>query len=110
MPTSNRRAIPAMPRRMRRLGFYSIRACLPALGLLLALSPAAGARTAGHTSRHARAIAAAIAALKHVKVGDHATNHAVGHRVKVNGLTMVNSLNWAGYADGNTAGTTYSSV
>jgi hypothetical protein len=80
------------------------------LGLLLAFSPPAGASTASHASPRTRAIAAAIAALKQLKVGDHATNHAVGHGVKVNGLTQVLSLNWAGYADDNTAGNTYSTV
>src|SRR6266567_8318036 len=105
MAASNRRAIPAMPR-LRRLAFYPLAACLPALGLLLAFSPPAGASTASHPSPRARA----IAALKQLKVGDHATNHAVGHGVKVNGLTQVRSLNWAGYADDNTAGNTYSSV
>jgi hypothetical protein len=99
-----------MPRSLRRLAFYPLVACLPVLGLLLAFSPPAGASTASHTSPRARALAAAIAALKQLKVGDHATNHAVGHGVKVNGLTQVRSLNWAGYADDHTAGNTYSTV
>jgi hypothetical protein len=99
-----------MSRGMRRLGFYSISACLPVIGLLLAFSPAAGASSASHASPRARAIAAAVAALKQLKVGDHATNHAVGRGVKVNGLTQVRSLNWAGYADDNTKGNTYSTV
>jgi len=80
------------------------------LGLLLAFSAPAGASTATHASAHARAIAAAIAALKQLKIGDHATNHAVGHGVKVNGLTQVRSTNWAGYADDNTKGNTYSTI
>ena len=99
-----------MPHRRRRRAFYPLAACLPVLGLLLAFSPSAGASTASHTSPHARAIAAAIAALKQLKIGDHATNHAAGHRAKVNGLTQVTSTNWAGYADDNTAGNTYSTV
>jgi hypothetical protein len=85
-------------------------ACLPVLGLLLAASPPAGASTASHASPRARAVAAAIAELKQLKVGDHATNHAVGHGVKVNGLTQEQSTNWSGYADDHTAGTTYSTA
>jgi hypothetical protein len=96
-----------MPRCPRSL---AIAACLPVLGLFLAFSPPAGASTATHASPRARAIAAAIAALKQLKIGDHATNHAVGHGVKVNGLTQVRSTNWAGYADDNTKGNTYSTV
>jgi Peptidase A4 family len=99
-----------MPHRRRRRAFYPLVACLPVLGLLLAFSPPAGASTASHTSPRARAIAAAIAALKQLKIGDHATNHAVGHGAKVKGLTQVQSTNWAGYADDNTAGNTYTTV
>src|SRR5215472_14576756 len=110
MAASNRKAIPAMPRYLPKLAFYPLVACLPVLGVLLALSPPAGASTASHASPRARAIAAAIATLKQLKIGDPGTNHAVGHGVKVNGLTQVNSLNWSGYADDNTAGNTYSSV
>src|SRR5215470_12480126 len=98
-----------MHRRLRRLAFSPLVACLPVLGLFLVFSPSAVASTAS-TSAHASAIAAAIAALKQLKVGDHATNHAVGHGVKVNGLTLVQSLNWAGYADDNTAGNSFSTV
>jgi peptidase A4-like protein len=99
-----------MHRRLARLAFLPLVACLPVLGPVLATSPPAGASTAGHASPRARAVAAAIAALKQLKVGDHATNHAVGHRVKVNGLTQVQSTNWAGYADDHTAGTTYTTA
>jgi hypothetical protein len=99
-----------MPRRLRRLAFYPLVACLPVLGLLLAVSPPAGASTASHASPRARALAAAIAELKQLKVGQHATDHAVGHAVKIQGLTQVQSTNWSGYADDNTAGNTYSTV
>jgi hypothetical protein len=96
-----------MHRRPSKLAFYPLVACLPVLGLLLAFSPSAGASTASHASPRARALAAAIAELKQLKVGQHATDHAVGHGVKVNGLTQVQSTNWSGYADDNTAGNTY---
>ena len=99
-----------MLRRLLRLVFYPLVACLPVLGLLLAFSPPASAGTDSHASARARAIAAAVAELKQLKVGDHAPNHMVGHGVKVDGLTQVSSLNWAGYADDNTAGNTYSTV
>src|SRR5215469_7626790 len=99
-----------MLRRLLRLVFYPLVACLPVLGLLLAFSPPASAGTDSHASARARAVAAAVAELKQLKDGDHAPNHTVGHGVKVDGLTQVSSLNWAGYADDNTAGNTYSTV
>src|SRR5215469_6635121 len=99
-----------MHRRLLRLAFYPLVACLPVLGLLLAVSPPAGASTGSQVSPRARAVAAAITELKRLHVGRHATDHAVGHAVKIQGLTQVKSLNWAGYADDNTAGTTYSTV
>lgn len=99
-----------MTRRLRRFLFFPLAASLPLFGLLLAFSQPAGASPTGHASPRARAIAAAIAALRQLKVGDHATNHAVGHGVKVRGLTQLQSLNWSGYADDNSAGTTYSTV
>jgi hypothetical protein len=99
-----------MHRRLPRLAFYPLVACLPLLGLLLAFSPPAGASTASHPSPRARALAAAIAELKQLKVGQHGTDHATGRAVKIQGLTQVQSTNWAGYADDNTAGTTYSTV
>src|SRR5437763_13854279 len=83
----NRRAIP-MFRRLPRLAFYPLVACLPMLGLLLGFSPPAGASTASHGSQRARALAAAIAELKQLRVGDHATNHVVERGVRVSGLTQ----------------------
>jgi hypothetical protein len=83
-------------------------ACAPALALVIAVAPAASA--ASPASPHARAVAAARAALRHLSVGEHATNHAIGRAVKVKGLTQVQSTNWSGYADDNTAGNTYTTV
>jgi hypothetical protein len=84
-------------------------ACVPVLGLFMAVSPAAGASTAGvHPSRQARAAAAARAALKRLMVGQHATDHRVpGHHARVKGLSQVQSTNWSGYAD---TSTTFSTV
>jgi hypothetical protein len=72
---------------------------VPALGLLLAMSPAAGAST---TPRSASAQAALVArqALERLSVGQHAADHRVSRpALRVNGLTQVQSTNWSGYAD-----------
>jgi hypothetical protein len=69
------------------------------LGLLLAFGQPAGASATSHASPHTSAVAAAIATLKQLEIGDHATNHAAGHGVKVKGLTQAQGLNWAGYAE-----------
>jgi hypothetical protein len=59
-----------MHRRLPRVAFYPLVACLPVLGLLLAFSPPAGASTASHASPRARALAGAISELRQLKVGD----------------------------------------
>jgi hypothetical protein len=82
-----------MHRRLPRLAVYPLVACLPVLGLLLAFSPPAGASTASHASPRARALAAALAELKQLNIGQHATDHATGHAVKIQGLTQVQSTN-----------------
>jgi hypothetical protein len=103
------------PRHLR-LPFRSLMACASALGLVLAISPAAGASTTTHpaltrASLQARAAAAARAALRHLSVGQHATDHRVsGHTLLSNGTTQVHSTNWSGYADDNSAGNTYAVV
>ncbi len=100
-----------MHRRLPRLTLYSLVACVPVLGLFMAVGPAAGASTtASRASLNARAASAARAALKRLEVGQHATDHVFGHAVKIKGLTQVQSTNWSGYADDNTAGNTYSTV
>jgi hypothetical protein len=84
-----------------------------ALGLIVAL----GAGTAASASVHpahgsASARATALAFLKHLKIGDHATNHAVMGHATLSGKApkQVTSTNWSGYADDNTSGTTYSKL
>ena len=72
---------------------------VPALGLLLAMSPAAGAST---TPKSAAAQAALVArqALEHLSVGQHAADHRVSRpSLRVKGLSQVQSTNWSGYAD-----------
>ncbi len=88
-----------MHRRLPRLLFVSLMACVPALGLLMAFGPTAGASTAG-VSPSARAASAARAALEHLAIGQHGSDHRVpGPVPDVKGLTQVQSTNWAGYAD-----------
>jgi hypothetical protein len=96
-----------MQRRTPRLVVGSLIACVPVVGLLAAFSPAAGAAT---TAPQANARAAALAEIRHLLVGQHPTDHRVGHAVSIRGLNQVQSTNWSGYADDNSAGTTYSTV
>ena len=77
----------------------------PALGLLVAFGPAAGASTgtragATATSPSIRAAAVARQALRHLSIGQHAADHRVsGASSRVKGLSQVQSTNWSGYAD-----------
>jgi hypothetical protein len=82
-------------------------ACVPALGMLLAFGPAAGASTAA-ASPSASAAAAARTAIEHLAIGQHGSVHRVaGHASRVKGLTQVESSNWSGYAD---TGSSFSKV
>ena len=97
-----------MHRRFPRLLSAALVACVPVLGLVMAVGPAAGASTAGaHPAQHARATAAR-AALTRLMVGQHGTDHRVpGHHLRVKGLSQVQSGNWSGYAD---TGATFSTA
>jgi hypothetical protein len=87
-----------MHRRPHRLIGTALVACIPALGLALAVGPAAGASTAASPS--ASALAAARTAIEHLKIGEHGVDQRVsGHLGKIKGLTKVESSNWSGYAD-----------
>jgi hypothetical protein len=102
------------PRHLR-LPFRSLIACASALGLALALGPAASASTARpaltRASLEAGAAAAARSAIEHMHIGQHATAHLVtGHAVRIDSTTQLSSTNWSGYADTNTSGNTYSVV
>jgi peptidase A4-like protein len=89
-----------MYRPLRRLLSRSLVAGLPALALVIAFAPAAGARTAAVASQQARAAAAARALLQRLTVGWHATDHSTGRATHgISGLTQVQSTNWSGYAD-----------
>jgi hypothetical protein len=74
-------------------------ACVPVLGLMAAITPAANASTT-HLSPKAEALVIARNALKHLDVGQHPTNHALSaHSVGIKGSTPTSSSNWSGYAD-----------
>jgi Peptidase A4 family len=92
-----------MHRRFTSFVAHVLVACVPVLGLVMAVG--AGTASAAHNPVNARA--AALAALKHLKIGQHPTNQPLpGHSVRVKGAA---SSNWAGYADTKTSGT-YSKV
>jgi hypothetical protein len=96
-----------MHRRLPWLVRSLLVACVPVLGLFMAIGQPAGASTV-HSSASVRA--AALAALKHMMIGQHGTNHAVGHDLRTPALTQDKSTNWSGYADDNTSSNTYSKV
>ncbi len=86
---------------------------VPALGLLLAFVPAAGASTSARISTSAASpgrAAAAVArqAIEHLAIGQHAADHQVSSpSLRVRGLSQVQSTNWSGYAD---TGSSFSTV
>lgn len=93
-----------MHRRFTSFVAHVLVACVPVLGLVMAVG--AGTASAAHSPVNARA--AALAALKHLKIGQHPTNHPLpGHSVRIKGAAV--ALNWAGYANTKTSAT-YSKV
>jgi Peptidase A4 family len=98
-----------MRRRCPGLVVRCLIACVPALGLLMAFGPAAGASTTSASSaRSAQAASIAIAALRNLAIGQHAPNHLTSPAsLRVKGLSQVQSTNWSGYAD---TSETFSSV
>jgi len=100
-----------MHRRLRP-ALFSMLAVLPAAGLFIGLGATAHASTdPGNTpvSQAAAAKAAAIAAIKSLRVGFHATNQPVAgsSHTGISGLTQAQSTNWSGYAD---TGSSFSKV
>jgi hypothetical protein len=93
-----------MRRRIPRVMTCTVAACAPVLGLVIAVAPSASASS---SSSYAHALAAARAAIRHLSIGQHATDHAVGRESRIKGLTQVQSTNWSGYAD---TSTTFSSA
>jgi len=97
--------------RRSRLLIFCLAACVPATGLFTAVIPGASAASRPSASERAHATALAIRYLRHLSVGWHATDHSVAtNRPAISGLTQVQSTNWSGYADDNTAGNSYTSV
>jgi hypothetical protein len=88
--------------RVPRVLTYTIAACAPVLGLVIAVAPGASATTSSSASTYAHALATARAAIRHLSIGQHATDHAVGRESRIKGLTQVQSTNWSGYADTST--------
>jgi hypothetical protein len=88
--------------RVPRVLTCTIAACAPVLGLVIAVAPGASAATSSSASTYAHALAAARAAIRHLSIGQHATDHAVGRESRIKGLTQVQSTNWSGYADTST--------
>jgi hypothetical protein len=85
-----------MHRRFTSFVTHVLAACVPALGLVMAV----GAGTASAARAPVNARAAALAALEHLKIGEHGTDHAVlGHSVRA----KAQSTNWSGYADTQTS-------
>jgi hypothetical protein len=88
-----------MHRRFTSFVAHVLVACVPVLGLVMAV----GAGTASAARNPVNARAAALAALKHLKIGQHATNQPLpGHsELRIKGAV---STNWAGYVDKKTSG------
>ena len=89
-----------MTKRFYRKLILPLAASIPAAGMLLA-APPAGASTSATAGSSPSAQAAALAreAIRHLSIGQHATDSPAGHALTVNGLTNVKSNNWSGYAD-----------
>jgi hypothetical protein len=97
--------------RRSRLLLFSLAASAPVIGMMVAVSPVANASSAPSASARAHALKVAREYLHHMSIGQHATDHAVRvNHPGASGLTQVSSTNWAGYADDNTAGNTYTSL
>jgi hypothetical protein len=82
--------------RLPRILTCAVIAVLPAVGLTAGLSTAASASPAGAT---ARADAMALTIIKHLKVGQHGTDHRLPGVSRAYGLSQAESTNWSGYAD-----------
>lgn len=95
---------------LRRL-LWPMLAFLPALGLVVASGPTAGAGVVareGRASSSASAAAAARAVLSHMRVGQTHPGEPVPGRAPLTGAAE--SYNWSGYADTNSSGATYTQV
>src|SRR6201984_485209 len=92
-----KREVTSMHRRFTSFVAHVLVACVPVLGLVMAVG--AGTASAAHSPVNARA--AALAALKHLKIGKYPTDHVdSGHSVNARAQQ---SSNWSGYADTKTS-------
>ena len=97
--------------RRSRLLIFSLAACVPAVGLLVSMVPSASAASQPSASDRAHAETIARNFLRHLSVGWHPTDRAVGtNQPAISGLNQVQSTNWSGYANDNSSGNTYSAV
>jgi Peptidase A4 family len=86
--------------RFPRLLLRSLAVVVPVVGLSVVAIPGAGAATGPAPSHRAQAVAIARTAIRHLAIGQHATDHRVNGQVaKVKALSQVQSTNWSGYAD-----------
>src|SRR4051794_37939983 len=93
-----------MTKRLHRILIYPLAASVPAVGMLIATGTAAGASTAqspaaSSSSPSAQATALAREAIRHLSIGQHATNENAGNARTINGETDTQSNNWSGWAD-----------
>jgi len=87
---------PGMNRRLRPLLVRLLMLCVPVAALLTV--PVTGNASAARVPANARA--AALASLRRLMIGEHATNHALGTPVPGSaGPKQAISTNWSGYAD-----------
>jgi hypothetical protein len=93
-----------MARRLPSLLSRSLMACVPVFGLLVA----SGAGSASAAPVPINVPSAPLAALKHLMIGEHGTNRAVGGQTALGsfGPKKEESGNWSGYADDNSQGYT----
>jgi hypothetical protein len=83
-----------------RLLFVSLIAFVSAIGLSIAVIPAAGAATTAASPQSAQAAAIARTAIEHLAIGQHGTDHRTGKQISgIKGQSQVESTNWSGYAD-----------
>jgi Peptidase A4 family len=100
-----------MNNRRSRLLTFSLAACVPVVGLFVAAAPAATASPMASHPTKAQERAIALKLLKKLHVGQHGTAHITTRHVsRISALTQETSTNWSGYADNNTAGSTYTSL
>jgi hypothetical protein len=91
-----------MTKRLHRFLLYPLAASVPAAGMLIATGTAASASSTPAHAAGSTPAAQAAALAKYVisdLIGQNPTNETAGSSRSVDGLTNVQSHNWAGYAD-----------